>query len=593
MKCSTKSIWAAWQVLIVFIAFFISITTPSAQSISTTSVTVPGLCNSDSFHQVPNNINYFIGRRLLNTSSDPCSGNNWTLSLFEMNWSTNTLTYVRDIISLPVTLPSQSDTIQSTYDSTIVSYNGELWAAFECAGTGPHLGGATSSCLAPLSSTDYSVTTSRMTLAVGGIPWSSSSNGYSASVPKIFIFQGTPYLYWSVSHFTTGANGQLLSDTTTRGAMLTQEPSGARRLWINGSVGMASLSVDSNSNYEVLGVNASAPLSSNVADSFDVQVVNNEVILTSGVGGKGCTTPWSPVYGCYRLAIRASSTPLGTDIYNSSFLTSQSLPFNPQEYSKIITDPSGNKYVMGSYLSPTINGSVSPATTISTGMQRYPINLNLLQFSGVDSTPAAAPTTATNYLATTFDVLQQFVPSCNESTPIPNQNSGLCFSAVERYCQSQGYEVGGLLEENNGNNTIVSCVRSVNASELWVNISGLTNFQPQCTASNLITDVCASAIASYCQSAGYPAGGFGPQENAGSTVVIACMGTQVGSLVSSTFQALSAQQATCSASWTSSGVCYSAVNRVCQSQGFLSGYGIINHNGNAAQIGCFKANVPS
>lgn len=61
------------KVLFSIVAFaallLVAPTTAFSQTISTTPVNVPGLCNSVSFHQIPGNGNYFIGRRLINTTT--------------------------------------------------------------------------------------------------------------------------------------------------------------------------------------------------------------------------------------------------------------------------------------------------------------------------------------------------------------------------------------------------------------------------------------------------------------------------------------------------------------------------------------------
>jgi hypothetical protein len=212
----------------------------------------------------------------------------------------------------------------------------------------------------------------------------------------------------------------------------------------------------------------------------------------------------------------------------------------------------------------------------------------------VEPALAPPPTDATAYLATTFTTLDQYVSTCNASDPIPNTNFGACFSAIHRYCANEGYSAGGFPEENSGNNALISCVASSGAGALYVDISSLTALQSQCTMSNLITDVCASAMSGYCQAQGYGAGGFGPMESANTTVIVTCMSNTDGALVATTFTALSAQQPTCTASsWTSSGACISAVNRVCAASGYLTGYGITNHSGNTAIIGCMRANIPN
>jgi hypothetical protein len=554
------------------------------QTVNVTPVSVPSLCNSVAFEQIPGNSSYFIGRRIINTTSDPCSGSNMALSLFQMDWGTHTLNLVRDILVPPITFSSQQVTVTSTYDPTIASFNGQLWLAFECMQSGTTLA---ASCVAPMSSSDFSVDTSRATLVVQGGTYGSDS--YSASVPKIFVYQNNPYLYWSVSHFTSGANGALLTDTTTRGAELTQEASGAMRLWVSGSGNVPVGTLDGSTTTEVLGTISTSSISNNVADSFDVLVSGSNVLLTSGVGGKGCTDGLSPAYACYRLAIRSAPSPLGQDIFNSSFLSNTPLPFNPGGYYKFIVDPNGNQYILGYFQPPITNGSPLPSNSVAVGQGMFPVQPQSFQFSSVDPTPLPSPTINTAYLPTTFTAMQQFVSTCDENSPLPNSQDIACLSASSRFCKSQGYAIGGLLEEINGNNALVACATSGAGVTLDVGISSIAATQPGCTTSNLVSDVCNAGIDNYCSSIGYTPGGFGPEEAAGSIVNISCLNSSWSTMIASTYQALTAQNALCTASSSAASLpCVSAVNRVCASMGYLAGYGISQHAGNNVLIGCFK-----
>lgn len=582
---------AIYFVLASVVLLSMLLRTAAAQTINTTPVNVPNLCNSVSFHQIPGNGNYFIGRRLINTTSDGCSGSNWTLSLFQMDWASHTLNRIRDVISLPVALTDQNANITSAYDPTVISFNGELWMSFECVDTGASLGGV-SACLAPISSTTFDVDTSRMTVAVSAIQQTAFNDGYSASVPKVFQFGGASYLYWSVSHFVQSADGPLLSDTTTRGAMLAQESSGLRRLWVSGSLGARINTLNSQFTTEVFGPTSGQSLLDGTADSFDVKVVNGKILLTTGVGGKGCGTPISPAYGCYRMQIRSSTTPLGNGIFNGSIATSPSLPFNPHEYSKIITDPNGSSFVLGQYLQVQGGGTPAPANTIPNGMSMFPIDLNALQFSATDPTPAPAPAHAGEFFYTAFDTLRQFQAGCKQSSPRPNQNSGECAAAVSRYCQSQGYGAGGVMVENAGNIAGVACVTSSKSSMVPTTIPALTAYHATCTSSNMYSGDCASSINAFCSAAGYGGGGYGPMEVSGSNVALSCMSDQIATHVATTFTALSTQAA-CDGSWPATGSCHSAVHRSCQALGYASGYGVTDYSQDTAIMGCIKKNVPN
>jgi hypothetical protein len=342
-----------------------------------TVVKVEG-CNSVAFQQIPGKPDLFIGRRLINTSSEPCSGDYWTLALFQMNWPANSLKYVRDIVHLPVTL-AQGDVVITAYDPTLAFYNGELWVAFECAGSGPDLGGIPAgSCIAPLSA-NHSIITSRISLPVAGVRLTATVDGYSASVPKIFVFDGRPYLYWSALHFINGPKGQLAQEAVTRGAELMQGNGAQHRLWVRGSPGSA---IPSTRGVEVFGLDPARGVSSGTADSFDAQVFGSRILLMAGAGGRGCSAPLDPSYGCYHLEIRSATEPLALRGFNHSFVSSPAFPFNPQEYSKIVTDPNGNKFIMGAYFAPRVNrGSQSDNLTKVTGFIRYPVDLGTFRFS--------------------------------------------------------------------------------------------------------------------------------------------------------------------------------------------------------------------
>jgi len=555
------------------------------QTVNITPVSAPGFCNAVAFEQIPGNPSYFVGRRLINTTSDACSGTNWALSLFQMNWSSHTLSFVRDLLVPPVTFSSQAITINSSYDPTITLFNGQLWIAFECINDGTI---GADSCVAPMSSSDFSIDTSRATVVVKGEDLTTGQ--YSASVPKIFIYQGQPYLYWSVSHSAPAANGQILTDTTTRGARLSQEVSGYQRLWVAGSGNVPVQTLDGSFTTEVLGTIASSSISNNVADSYDVDVVGNNIYLTSAVGGRGCTDQVSPAYACYRLAIRSASSPLSQDIFNGSYLSNTALPFNPHGYSKFVVDPSGNQYILGYYNSPIPNGSPLPSNAVAVGQALFPVQPQNFQFSSTDPTALPVPSSNTAYLPITFLAMQQFVSTCNESNPIPNSQDISCLTASSRFCKSQGYASGGLIEEANGNAATVACAAGGAGPTLNVDISSIAATQSACTMSNLVSDVCNAGIDNYCTSIGYSGGGFGPEEASGTTVNISCMSGTWSAVIGTTYPQLTAQMSSCTANSNAASIsCVAAVNRLCASLGYLSGYGIMQHSGNNAVIGCFKA----
>ncbi|WP_156405222.1 hypothetical protein [Sphingomonas sp. Root710] len=433
------------------------------------------------------------------------------------------------------------------------------------------------------------VDTSRLTIVVKGVPVAGSADGYSASVPKIFLFGGNPYLYWSAVKVGASPNGHIGLNVTTRGIALAQESGGTHRLWASGSVGSA-LPAFSSASSEVLGLGSNA-ISNGAADGFDVQVVGSNIFLTAGIGGKGCADPGDPMYGCYRLQVRSSSTPLGTGIFNSSLVTSPTFPFNPNAYSKIFAVPGGTKTMMGAYYSPALNGSPQPSNAYSsTGVLRYATNPATYTVGTTDSTPLPVPTFAANYLSTIFPTIQRFVIQCSSSNPLPSASDGSCYSGVTRVCQNQGYENGGFLQDYASGAGHVACVRSGKSTLYFVNISALTALHSSCTITTMISNACASAINRYCQNAGF-AGGYGPLEFVNPTVQLTCVKSTVATIILTNFTALSGQQPSCTQTSTQPSVCNTATSLLCRSMGYIGGFGIVEIAGSAAQIGCIKGSV--
>ncbi len=456
-------------------------------------------CNSTNIKQIPVERNLFLGRRINADPIHSCNGSTSTVSLFQMDWKKRELDFVRDVLSVPITL--SDDQITTAYDPTVTKFHGELWMAFECAGIGPHLtNGGASSCIAPLNPSTYMADLTRLTIAVQGEPLSRSKDGYSASVPKIFTFKGVPYLYWSAVKTINGPDGRLGVGSVTRGARLTQEPDGLRRLWLADLPRTPARS--SNVGVEVLGIDPTSSLSDAVMDGFDVLTYKNQIFLTLGAGGKGCTTPASPVYGCYRLQIRFSSAPLTVHGFNRNILVSPILPFNPGEYSSFFRDLSGKYGIIGAYFDPIVNGSPKPSNVLPRMLAQYPIDPSSFVFGPNDPTPPPNPTALGAYLSPTFDVLQQFDPSCSAANSVPiGQYS--CLSAVARYCASQGYHAGGFPLEWLNRDIDVLCLKPPAAGRVFAKTSKLTSIQPSCIQDKFESIYCADAMAQLCRNLDY------------------------------------------------------------------------------------------
>lgn len=537
-------------------------------------------CNSSSFAQVPTDRNYFIGRVLNNTSADLCSGSTWSLILFKMDWTQNVLHEVSVLFQPPYQV-STGQTISSAYDPHVVVYNNELWVAFECTG---NFGYGASSCIAPFSIAG-GIDVSRMTIAVMGTMNSSNTEAFSASVPKLLVYQGGLYIYWTACHFVSIGGVMVLVEDTTRGAQLVQESSSLRRLWTYGAQGSALAANDPGSSVEVYGGTAVDSTANSLADMADVYTDGTQIYAIAGVGSVGCVTPLSPLFGCYRTRIAFTQSPLGYHAFNANFLESPVLPANPQEYTHLYTTPNGGHFLMGHYLSPTLNGSTMSPHTIPAGIQKYPFIPSQMKFAptGVANDGIIpSPTVNSANLAVTFSILSVFHSGCTSAQVM----SGACHAAIARFCQSQGYAAGGFgPTDHSGDNAIVTCLRSTVGAILVPAFSDLQNYNSNCTVNAATGDSCASAISHYCQAQGY-ATGFGPEEDSGIAVTVTCAPSTEASLQATTFTQLSTFNSSCPGTSSTSDSCLSASTHLCQSKGYNTSFGVSDHVGDAAIIGC-------
>jgi hypothetical protein len=346
------------------------------------------LCNSDIFSQVPNHVDFFIGRAKETTDSNPCSGRFWNLALFRMDWSTNTLKMVGVIFRPGESATNASDgvALSTAYDPTIAFYNGEYWVAFECVSfiDGRAWSYGTSSCLAPLTIgsdiTKAHIEQNRISVVVSSTSSDQSSPYiYSASVPKLAPFKGKLYLYWGAIQIEKGTRRWIGS--AARGMELTQEATGLRRMWGAGSTGRTVASYDTSRNVEVFAPSDADPRMNSLAALMGVYTRGNFLYGAAAVGGSGCVKPSDPVVGCFRFQIVRAKTPLGEHVFNQEILSSPPTVFNPQEYTRIYSDPNGNQFAMGSYYdSPNGKQNAPDEPFLPAGEWRYPIDFQKLTF---------------------------------------------------------------------------------------------------------------------------------------------------------------------------------------------------------------------
>jgi hypothetical protein len=173
-------------------------------SVVTTSGQI--VCNaSASFAAIPGQPNMFVGRVLAIGSQSFCGAGNFTtqptLGIFQMNWATNQMVFQNYLFVTPITI--NGTYVRSSYDPSIMTYNGENWIAWECT---PHYSGLeyVSSCVAPLLPDLSGIDQTRFSVPVRG---NTGPNPYnpsqmivlaSASIPQLLDFAGAPYIYWAI-----------------------------------------------------------------------------------------------------------------------------------------------------------------------------------------------------------------------------------------------------------------------------------------------------------------------------------------------------------------------------------------------------------
>lgn len=331
------------------------------------------LCNSVAFSQVPGHRELFLGRVKENTNDNKCSGNNWALALFQMDWTKMDLHFVRYILKPPFTVPGDGRVINSAYDPYAIEFKGELWAAFECAASD-----SVSSCIGPVD-LEKGMDNGRISLPASGGPKSNSDPWVvSASDPKLLSFRERLYLYWTV--IRSDEHGW--HDAAVRGAELVGNEGARKSLWLKDAGSRAVRSNDNKMTVATWSPSANDPLSDSVADVFGLYPNGNSIIASAGLGGHGkaagesCLSPGGSSQGCYRLTIARASDPLARDAFSGADIHTVGFPENPQEYSRVVQSPDGSLFVMGMYMEPPAKYAAQyKGHALPRGLMIYPISV--------------------------------------------------------------------------------------------------------------------------------------------------------------------------------------------------------------------------
>lgn len=312
-------------------------------------------CNEGPFAQIPGDATHVIGRY-----NNACTGtSNWSLARWTVDWTTHHLTFANMIFdtrggSVGI---SGGNSLSTYYDATIVSYGGELWVAGECGGTIAGAGTA-SACTGPLSSTSWTMDPARTVVTILGNDSLGNGNLYSASVPKLLVFQGGLYLYWSAVQITASTGNWVA--ITERATQLLEFPTTGGRLFAARNAGGIGAR-DPNFTDEVWGLGAGTDVNV-VADIGGIFTDGTSVYANGSLAGSACAMPfWPPT--CYAIAFAKSANPLGNDIFNGgTVMPAADLTTSPGGELRLFEDPSHVQYLWGSYFTNVTGPRPMPFT---------------------------------------------------------------------------------------------------------------------------------------------------------------------------------------------------------------------------------------
>ena len=312
-------------------------------------------CNEGPFAQIPGDATHVIGR-YSNTCTNTSS---WSLARWSVDWTGHKLTFANMIFDTRAgsVAIAGGNSVSTYYDATIVSYGGELWVAGECGGSIAGAGTA-SACIGPLSASSWVMDPARTDVAILGNQSLGDGYLYSASVPKLLVFQGGVYLYWSAVKI--GASSGTWAAITERGTQLAEFPPTGGMLWAarhGGAVGSA----DPTFTDEVWGLGTTTA-DDVVADIGGIFTDGTSVFANGSIAGSACSQPfWPPT--CYALAFAKSANPLGNDIFNTgTVLPATELTTSTGGELRLFTDPAQVDYLWGSYFTNVTGARPMPFT---------------------------------------------------------------------------------------------------------------------------------------------------------------------------------------------------------------------------------------
>ena len=160
-----------------------------------------------------------------------------------------------------------------------------------------------------------------------------------------------------------------------------------------------------------------------------------------------------------------------------------------------------------------------------------------------------------------------------------------CNAAMHRYCAAQDCNTSGFGPLENSGDNVH--VACLQSDILATNFSELVMEHPSCTGVNQrFGPDCAAAIHRKCQSRGYLSG-YGPIEISGDQVSIACVNNTVATIIQARYTELTQEHGLCNGSTERFGPnCFAAISRYCRARGHTTGYGPVENFSDNAVIFC-------
>lgn len=340
-------------------------------------------CNAVRFYPIPKQRGYYFQRYgiHLKDKNQPCSFQEFGIRVAQLNESVHpplfkpgAFVFAPPPPTVGIDFTKGKFKVDSGYDQSAVTYNNEIWTAFECYGNARALGGrlgfsmgfdkaksdTASACIAPYNPISQQIDADRGTIPIlGGSIIPGDTHTFSASVPKLLVHKGRIYLYWSTTEVDRHTSKWY--KLTIRGIELEQERGGQKRLWAKGFLGKELIANDPVTS-EVWGPGQQSD-DNTLVDAYQLVSDDEYVYILGNTGGSGCVSPIDPIEGCYQFSISRSHTPLGKDVFTRNKLNHFPVR-NTASYTFFDKDVKGVNSIIGYFQTvkgkpgdnPTING---------------------------------------------------------------------------------------------------------------------------------------------------------------------------------------------------------------------------------------------